>query len=357
MGWTEIRNDYDGIDDFVKRELMRGLAKNCEALDAEIVPVEPCNYNYVVYMAVRDNTDGSVFCGVDLVDFAGDSVCYKSLASDMGPAENECPERILKLLTRPARSETAEKWIRECETNLARAKFGSLSREIDGIAEKMIDQAIGKQGLIEKDIIDGTMKTHARSIRVRVRDGEMELHSPWMTTLAGFSRGEVPNYLGDRAAETAEYLGNLQVVDAFFDLAKDEDDEFSALGLDRPDWSDREAVGETADRITEFASRRPHLMETLAACIEKAEPDIDIEIGHGEKNGRLVLFADMKFRPALYRGTRKPDESLSLSFRETDLPENAAQFRKELEKTLSETFPGLKRRGPKDQEKASRRPG
>lgn len=66
-----------------------------------------------VYAAVRSPDLASVF-GLVLLTERRDGILYtKPISEDMGPAENDCPTRILDLLTEPS-NEHARKWRRRC---------------------------------------------------------------------------------------------------------------------------------------------------------------------------------------------------------------------------------------------------
>lgn len=74
---------------------------------------------------------------------------YKDMSEDMGPCEDECPERILKLLT-PTDSEHANDWRRRCwariEAKKARPKIvpGTVLRY--GGRDYTVEKVLGPRG-------------------------------------------------------------------------------------------------------------------------------------------------------------------------------------------------------------------
>jgi uncharacterized protein DUF6927 len=78
-------------------------------------------YGTVIYAAVQASDSDDVF-GLVLLAERRDGVLFtKSINEDAEPAQDECPARILDLLT-PTSSECAERWRERCRARLARGR-------------------------------------------------------------------------------------------------------------------------------------------------------------------------------------------------------------------------------------------
>lgn len=119
MGWTAGRIEepfsalaviaFDLGEDFAKRVLATAVRGS------------------IVYAAVRSVDSSDVF-GLVLLTKRESGVLYtKSVAEDMGPAEEGCPARILDLLTEPC-NERAREWRRRCRVRLARQAVGARTK-------------------------------------------------------------------------------------------------------------------------------------------------------------------------------------------------------------------------------------
>jgi len=128
MGWLFVHRDSSqSIADFFKTELKS--PGRYEVLDCVVVK------NEVAYLAVRHTNKvgvsvvGAVVCLLEHATREYNNFGYKDIDETMGPAESECPERILKQLT-PLESaayqsmcssvDYAKDWRDRCRSNLPR---------------------------------------------------------------------------------------------------------------------------------------------------------------------------------------------------------------------------------------------
>ena len=128
MGWLFVHRDSSqSIADFFKTELKS--PGRYEVLDCVVVK------NEVAYLAVRHTNKvgvsvvGAVVCLLEHATRDYYNFGYKDIDETMGPAESECPERILKQLT-PLESaayqsmcssvDYAKDWRDRCRSNLPR---------------------------------------------------------------------------------------------------------------------------------------------------------------------------------------------------------------------------------------------
>jgi hypothetical protein len=78
-------------------------------------------YGTVIYVAVRASDSDDVF-GLVLLAERRDGVLFtKSINENAGPTQDECPARILDLLS-PASSKCARRWRERCREQLARGR-------------------------------------------------------------------------------------------------------------------------------------------------------------------------------------------------------------------------------------------
>lgn len=118
MGWTGTMLDHN-------RRVTAEEAIEAE-LGRDILPrvIAHAKKGGVVYAAVRDRTDPAQVWGLVLLVTTGKShwgegreLTTKAMDETMGPGEDECPARILDLLT-PTDSECANQWRERCRENL-----------------------------------------------------------------------------------------------------------------------------------------------------------------------------------------------------------------------------------------------
>jgi hypothetical protein len=80
--------------------------------------IDTVRYGRVVYAAVRASRGDDVFGLVLLTERGGGVLYTKPVSEDMGPAEDQCPARILDLLSAPS-NEHARQWRERCRARLA----------------------------------------------------------------------------------------------------------------------------------------------------------------------------------------------------------------------------------------------
>jgi hypothetical protein len=126
MGWTGT-----GIDHSRPVSAREAIATECgESWLARVVDCarKPLRYEdgYAAYAAVRDADDPSRVFGLVVLyststsnwgGVNGRTLYTKAITEDMGPAEDECPARILKLLT-PTENEYASQWRERCRARV-----------------------------------------------------------------------------------------------------------------------------------------------------------------------------------------------------------------------------------------------
>lgn len=121
MGWTYFDKPAgEKTADYIKRTLTweHGGVKNT-CLDVAIVKLRTA---YAAVETVRPDGTREVWASVWLLDYPRNyrfNFGYKDMDESMGPCEDECPERILKLLT-PTDHEYAQKWRARCWENIKR---------------------------------------------------------------------------------------------------------------------------------------------------------------------------------------------------------------------------------------------
>lgn len=129
MGWTYTNRYGQPAKDFIQTQVLTwsNSPHQYTVLDSAIVAMR------TFYAAVEridgDTKERTVWAAVILLDFAkrdGCDIGYKDMDESMGPCEDDCPERILKLLT-PTESEYANDWRGRCwkkiEARKARPKI------------------------------------------------------------------------------------------------------------------------------------------------------------------------------------------------------------------------------------------
>ncbi len=114
MGWTNLHKDpKQSLADFFKHTF---TSPSYEVLDV-------ASYLNVSYIALKrpDNTVTAIVCLIMHTPNDHYNFSYKDMDEGMGPYENTCPERILKLLT-PTEDKYALAWRTRCYDNLAKKK-------------------------------------------------------------------------------------------------------------------------------------------------------------------------------------------------------------------------------------------
>ncbi|KAK0349864.1 hypothetical protein LTR94_031350, partial [Friedmanniomyces endolithicus] len=119
MGGHETPKAYLDAQFTYERDLPEGGTSGLRILDSAIVGLTTY---YAAAQVTRDGTGGEVFAIVCLVRWNarskdGEHFGYKDMEESMGPCEDDCPERILRLLT-SSDSESALQWRRRCLANL-----------------------------------------------------------------------------------------------------------------------------------------------------------------------------------------------------------------------------------------------
>ena len=113
MGWTYTHKFPSmSITEYFKAL----VSENLEILDSALVNLHEW------YAACRDKRNGEVFALVYLVNSDnrakdGFNFGYKSMEESMGPCEDNCPERILNLLTETS-NEWAIEWRQRCRRKI-----------------------------------------------------------------------------------------------------------------------------------------------------------------------------------------------------------------------------------------------
>lgn len=106
MGWYGTSCHYKSGKDYVEQELLPDLAQSGEVLAYAIT-------RGAAYVALR-RSDDSVIAVVCLIrQNDGEWLC-KILDESCGPVADNCPKRLLSLLSWPAPSESAESWRDRC---------------------------------------------------------------------------------------------------------------------------------------------------------------------------------------------------------------------------------------------------
>lgn len=116
MGWTcTDKPSRLTIREFLQQE---SLGENNQILEFS-------HKGKVAYAAVKTLSTGIVWGCVWLIDNKGDDMynfCWKTMDDTMGPGEDDCPEKILKLLS-PTDNLYANEWRSRCrEKRLNRSK-------------------------------------------------------------------------------------------------------------------------------------------------------------------------------------------------------------------------------------------
>lgn len=98
----------------VARKASRLVSRDFGALESE----DGCALSgKVIYAAVRASGSNRIFGLVLLTERRNGLLFTKPISEDMGPAEDDCPARILDLLTAPS-NENARNWRYRCRVRL-----------------------------------------------------------------------------------------------------------------------------------------------------------------------------------------------------------------------------------------------
>jgi hypothetical protein len=114
MGYTECHKDPNqSVRDFFQEEL---CGDKIEILDSALVNL------HEFYAACRTKSKPEqVWAMVGKIDFLGGEYFnfgYRMDDETVGPVWNNCPERILNMLTSPAGNEWAEQWRQRCRDRI-----------------------------------------------------------------------------------------------------------------------------------------------------------------------------------------------------------------------------------------------
>lgn len=127
MGWTYTdRPKGESVRDFLQEQ---SLGKGHEILEFALKEFR------TAYAAVKTLETGQVWGCVWHVDTKGDrdfNFGWKTVSEDMGPYQQDCPEKILNLLT-PTESECAKEWRARCWTNIKARKSKPKAKDGDTI--------------------------------------------------------------------------------------------------------------------------------------------------------------------------------------------------------------------------------
>lgn len=137
MGSTGVYREPGQTDRaFFEREFPNTLGKYGRILACASTRTSGGEYQRVFYAAVANNADAPHAPGetwalvVLMANVRGDSYTnfwYKELSDSMGPGEDDCPTKILDLLT-PTDSEWANEWRDRCRANAdKRAKAAAVT--------------------------------------------------------------------------------------------------------------------------------------------------------------------------------------------------------------------------------------
>lgn len=122
MGWICEYERFDGsFPEWMEQNEDWFLPKNHAYVGKPHFAAASCGTggNTVCYRAVRNLETGETWALIILLRKEDGAVCYKDMDETMGPAESECPNRILDLLT-PTEHEYAQEWRARCRRHNAR---------------------------------------------------------------------------------------------------------------------------------------------------------------------------------------------------------------------------------------------
>ena len=134
MGWTGCFTDKS-ISEIAETEF---LGTNQEWAS------RPCIRGGTYYRAVRNIDTGVVWCLVVLFKtrtLVCKELLWKAMDDTMGPAECNCPESILKILT-PTNNETSNRWRERCYKQIeAKKREEEAVKDAEKKAEQIIKEA------------------------------------------------------------------------------------------------------------------------------------------------------------------------------------------------------------------------
>ena len=178
MGGHETPKAYLDAQFTYERDLPEGGTSGLRILDSAIVGLTTY---YAAAQVTRDGVGHEVFAIVCLVRWNarskdGEHFGYKDMEESMGPCEDDCPERILRLLT-SSDNESALQWRRRCLVNL-RLRARKLTEGMRIRLAVPLHFTNGHEGT------DFTVVKHRRGIAFRPVDGSGLYHIRGVRTLA-----------------------------------------------------------------------------------------------------------------------------------------------------------------------------
>ena len=178
MGGHETPKAYLDAQFTYERDLPEGGTSGLRILDSAIVGLTTY---YAAAQVTRDGVGHEVFAIVCLVRWNarskdGEHFGYKDMEESMGPCEDDCPERILRLLT-SSDNESALQWRRRCLVNL-RLRARKLTEGMRIRLAVPLHFTNGHEGT------DFTVVKHRRGIAFRPVDGFGLYHIRGVRTLA-----------------------------------------------------------------------------------------------------------------------------------------------------------------------------
>jgi hypothetical protein len=179
MGGHETPKAYLDAQFTYARDRLDGGSDGLRILDSALV-VGLTTY-YAAAQVTRDGKGGEVFAVVCLIRWNprnrnGEHFGYKDIDETMGPSEDDCPERILRLLT-SSDNEYALQWRRRCLANL-RLRARKLTEGMRIRLAAPLSFTDGHEGT------DFTAVKHRRGIAFRPVDGSGLYHIRGVRTLA-----------------------------------------------------------------------------------------------------------------------------------------------------------------------------
>lgn len=182
MGWTcTHKGSHESAADYIKDHVLvwKSETHNYRVLDGGVVKFRTY-YGAVEKVEIATNKR-QVFAVIILLSYKKNdyyNFCYKDMSEDMGPCESECPERILKLLTR-TESEYANEWRERCWANIA-ARQNKPKIEVDSILryggnDYKVIKSLGRRGFMVLSQTNGQeyrmRSTQAREAEIVKKEG------------------------------------------------------------------------------------------------------------------------------------------------------------------------------------------
>lgn len=108
MGWTSM---YTGFGSGNSRRIKEFIMD--EWTSPKIQPIDFSRKGNTIYQAIKVIETGEVFAVVTMISFHKGEFYWKDIDETMGPVQEDCPQRILKLLS-PTDSDFANDWRKRC---------------------------------------------------------------------------------------------------------------------------------------------------------------------------------------------------------------------------------------------------